>query len=234
VKIAAIGDIHCTVNSRGQVREMLRDVDQADVLVLAGDLTDVGKVEEMEVLMEEMADIPIPIVAVPGNHDHEADQLELLVTMLEWSGIRVLDGASCNIDGVEFIGTKGFCGGFGHVRVQPFGEPALKNFINATIEEVMILEKVLKSSHAEHKVAIMHYAPIKETLLGEEPELFPFLGASLFADVLDAHKADVVFHGHAHNGSPHGYTKHNIPVYNVSRFVRARAGMIPPYLVYTI
>jgi hypothetical protein len=234
MKIAAIGDIHCTVNSHGQIREMLRDVEQADVLVLAGDLTDVGKAEEMEVLLEELEPFSMPIVAIPGNHDHEADQTDLLITMMKWRGIRVLDGSSCNIEGVEFIGTKGFCGGFGHLRVQPFGEPGLKTFINASIEEVMRMENVLKEVKADHKVVIMHYSPIRETLLGEEPELYPFLGTSLFADVLDAHGVDVIFHGHAHNGSPHGNTRHKIPVYNVSRFVLARTGQMPPYFVFTL
>jgi hypothetical protein len=234
VKIAAIADIHCTVNSRGRIRELLRDVEQADVLALAGDLTDVGKVEEMEVLLDELSAFKLPIVAVPGNHDHEAEQTDLLVTMMEWHGLHVLDGASCNIDGVEFVGTKGFCGGFGKLRVQPFGEPALKNFINASIEEVMLLERLLKQIKAERKVVVMHYAPIRETLLGEEPELYPFLGTSIFADVLDAHGVDVVFHGHAHNGSPQGHTKRNIPVFNVSQFVRARAGATPPYLVFEL
>jgi len=234
VKIAAVADVHCTVNSRGHIRELLRDVEEADVLVLAGDLTDVGKIEEMEVLMDELSHFSLPIIAVPGNHDHEADQTDLLVAMMEWSGIHVLDGASFNIDGIEFIGTKGFCGGFGHLLVQPFGEPALKAFINATIEEVLRFERLLRNVKADHKVAVMHYAPIKETLSGEEPELFPFLGTSLFADVLDAHKVDVVFHGHAHNGSPTGFTKHKIPVYNVSRFVLARSGRTPPYFVFTL
>ncbi len=233
MKIAAIGDVHCTVNSRGQIKELLRDVEQADVLILAGDLTDVGKVEEMEVLLEELRHLSLPVIAVPGNHDYEGEQIHLLIAMLEWSGIFVLDGTSCNIEGVEFVGTKGFCGGFGSLRVQPFGEPVLKTFINASIDEVLRLEKILKEVKAPHKIAIMHYAPIKETLEGEHPELFPFLGSSMFADVLDAHGVNVIFHGHAHNGFPHGFTKRHIPVFNVSRFVRTRLGQ-SPYFLYTL
>jgi hypothetical protein len=230
MKIAAVADVHCTVNSGGSIRRLLRDAERADVLVLAGDLTDIGKKEEMEVLIEELKGFPLPIVAVPGNHDHESDQIQLLVQMMRQSGICVLNGDSCNIAGVDFVGTKGFCGGFGKLRVQPFGEPALKAFIRAGIDEVLSLEAVLKNLHAPRKVAVLHFAPIKETLLGEEPELFPFLGSSMFGDVLDTYRVDVIFHGHAHHGSPCGQTRTHIPVFNVSRFVQSRFGTTPYFL----
>jgi hypothetical protein len=209
---------------------MLRDAEQADVLVLAGDLTDAGRAEEMEVLLEELSHFALPKIAVPGNHDHESDQMDLLVSMMQASGICVLDGTSCDIENVDFVGIKGFCGGFNELRVKPFGEPALKAFIMAGINEMLRLEEVLKSLSKPHKVAILHYAPIKETLLGEEPELYPFLGASIFADVLDIYGVDIIIHGHAHNGSPIGYTKSKIPVHNVSRFVRTRSGDTPYFL----
>jgi Icc-related predicted phosphoesterase len=127
----------------------------------------------------------------------------------------------CERSKVGFVGTKGFCGGFGSSLVQPFGEAALKKFIRTSIDEAANLEScITQLQGCEHKVVILHYAPIRETLEGEPPELFPFLGTSRLANAIDPHGADVILHGHAHQGSPSGKTPGNIPVYNVSRFVQ--------------
>ncbi|MCL6582673.1 MAG: metallophosphoesterase [bacterium] len=225
MRIAAIGDLHCKSDSAGMIRQLLKGVDrEADILLLAGDITNLGLVEEMEVLLDELSFFSLPKVAVIGNHDHESNQIELLIKMMTESGILVLDGTSCLIDKVGIVGTKGFCGGFGKLHVQPFGEQALKNFIKTSINEASRIDKALAELNCPFRVAAMHYAPIKETLLGEEIELYPFLGSSLFADVFDRHKVDVVVHAHAHHGSPYALTPGGIPVHNVSRFVQSRFG----------
>jgi hypothetical protein len=221
MKIAAIGDLHCRANHGEVTRSLLEGIkDQADVLVLAGDLTDTGLPAEAETLAKELQGFPIPILAVLGNHDHESDKAEELAKIFSGCGICMLDGTVTEIDGTGFVGTKGFCGGFGDLLVQPFGERTLKTFINSSIDEAVRLENALAKLDCPNKVAILHYAPIAETLRGEPPELFPFLGTSRLANAIDRRGVDFIVHGHAHHGSPYGKTPGNIPVYNVSRFVQ--------------
>ena len=74
IRVAAAGDLHVGVDSVGTIRGMLGDVgDRADILLLAGDLTRLGTVEEAEVMAEEVRDLPVPVVAVLGNHDRRTD-----------------------------------------------------------------------------------------------------------------------------------------------------------------
>jgi Icc-related predicted phosphoesterase len=233
MKVAAIGDLHCEETSKGKIRGLLDGAEEAsDVLVLAGDLTNRGLIQEMEVLLSELKSLRIPVVAVMGNHDHENGQAELLGKMMEGSGICVLESTACLIEGTEFIGTKGFCGGFDEYRIQPFGEQAIKEFVQAGVREVLSLDDALGKMQGRHRVGVLHYSPIKKTLHGESPELFPFLGSSLIEDAFDRNRADVIFHGHAHHGTPSGETKKGIPVFNVSRFIRKADE--PPYLVYEL
>jgi uncharacterized protein len=221
MRIAAIGDLHYTKDSMGLAERLLPEINRkADVLLFAGDLTNMGRVEEMEVMIRDLQRIKLPLMAVVGNHDHQSDQVEELISMMRQSGICVLDCTTCEIDGVGFVGTKGFCGGFGRAQVAVFGERALKSFVQESIMEAMRLEKALQELGTRHKVALMHYSPIRETLVGETPDLFPFLGTSRLAEVLDSFGVDLVFHGHAHHGSPQGRTKAGVPVHNVSRFVQ--------------
>lgn len=234
MKIAAIGDLHCKIDSGGLVKQLVAGVeDRADMLVLAGDLTNRGLAEEMQVLVEDLQALSLPIVAVMGNHDHESNQIQLLVNMLRGSGVCVLENDVCEIRGIGFIGTKGFCGGFGAHRVQPFGEKAIKDFVQAGVDAVLEMEKAMATLDTTEKIGVVHYAPIKQTLEGETPELYPFLGSSLLEQAFDREEVAVIFHGHAHNGSPLGHTQGNIPVYNVSRFVADRLGN-RPYVVFDL
>ncbi|HEX6386651.1 MAG TPA: metallophosphoesterase [Anaerolineae bacterium] len=228
MKIAAIADLHCRASSAGTIRPLLEGVErEADVLVLAGDLTDTGLPDEIKVLESELAGLDLPIVCVLGNHDHESDKADALTEMLCDLGINVLNGTVCEIGGVGFVGTKGFCGGFDNLFVQPFGERALKTFIQSSIDEAVNLENALTKLDCPHKVAILHYAPVKATLQGEPLELYPFLGSSRLANALDRHGVDIIVHGHAHHGSLEAHTPGGIPVHNVCRFVRTRHGQSP-------
>ncbi len=234
MKIAAIGDLHCQKNSQGKIRNLIQPVEsKADVLVLAGDLTNGGLIEEMDVLLEDLRGFALPIIAVVGNHDHESGQVELLEKMMASQGICVLECTTCMIEDTVFIGTKGFCGGFGDYRIQPFGEQAIKTFVQTSVDEVLNMEAALEKLDGGFKVGVVHYAPIKDTLVGESPELFAFLGTSLLEAAFERHRVDVIFHGHAHHGSPQGYTRGGIPVFNVSQFVRAQTSD-SPYLIYDL
>lgn len=234
MRIAAIADLHCRTTSDGIIRQTLGGVeDEADVLVLAGDLTDTGLPEEMEVLIPQLKRMQIPVIAVLGNHDHESGYHEVLTQMLKDCEVHVLEASVVEIDSVGFIGTKGFCGGFGPRLVQPFGEKALKDFINTSLDETLLLENALARVECEHKVAVLHYSPIVETLFGEPKEIYAFLGTSRLEAALDLYGVDVIFHGHAHHGSPEGRTAGGRPVHNVSRFVQEKFYK-RPYCLYEI
>ena len=234
MKLAAIGDLHCTDRSQGEIRRMLEGVDrEARVLLLAGDLTNCGLLVDGEVLIEELGQLRLPKIAVLGNHDHENDRADELGMALSAAGVHMLNSSTCVIDGIGFVGAKGFGGGFGQRRIQPFGERSIKTFVQASIEETTRLETAMKALATERKVALLHYSPVRETLLGESPEIFPFLGCSLLADALDRQGAAVILHGHAHNGTPGGRTAGGIPVHNVSRYVQSRNGG-RPYLLFEV
>lgn len=222
MKIVAIGDLHCRLDTGDLIQKLIGDLQRAfDVLLLAGDLTDNGLSEEAEVLAAQLKGFGTPVVSILGNHDHEGGNADEIVGILRNVGVTVLDGTAYEIDSVGFVGTKGFCGGFDENLVQPFGEKAMKTFIRTSIDEALVLENSLsKLQHCQHKVVLLHYSPVKATLIGEPPELFPFLGTSWLADSIDRRGADVIVHAHAHHGSPFGRTRGNIAVHNVSRFVQ--------------
>ncbi len=217
MRIAATADLHFSPQSYDRLREPLSQVrDEADVLVVAGDLTNFGKPEEMEALLNALVRLRIPTVAVLGNHDYESGRAEELMRMMTAAGIKVLDGSGYERDGVGFAGTKGFPGGFGRGILTAFGEPEVKAFVQASIDEAMKLERALSQLRAEKRVVVVHYAPIAETIKGEPPEISPWLGSARLAEVIDRHGAAMVLHGHAHHGAPDGKTTGGIPVHNVA------------------
>jgi Icc-related predicted phosphoesterase len=217
MRVAATGDIHFSPQSYDRIRDAMQRVrDEADVLVLAGDLTNFGKPEEMTSLLNALVRLRIPTVAVLGNHDYESGQQEELSKMMLAEGIKVLDGSSYERDGVGFAGTKGFYGGFGRGALTSFGEPQVKAFVQAGVDEAMKLEKALSQLRTEKRVVITHYSPVRDTVEGEPLEIFPFLGSSRLSEVIDRFGAKIAFHGHAHHGALEGKTTGGIPVYNVA------------------
>lgn len=222
MKIVALGDIHCRIDTKDVIHKLIGELGtDFDALLLAGDLTDNGLPEEAEVLAAQLKTYSMPVVTILGNHDHENGSHEEITRIIRDAGVIVLEGTAYEVGDVGIVGTKGFCGGFDELLVAPFGEAALKTFIRTTIDESLLLENAIsKLHHCKHRVVMLHYAPVKATLMGEPPELFAFLGTSWLADAVDRRGADVIVHGHAHHGSPFGRTKGNIPVHNVSRFVQ--------------
>jgi Icc-related predicted phosphoesterase len=217
MRIAATADLHFTPQKFTVLKEQLNRVrDEADLLVLAGDLTNFGQPSEMEPLVGALVRLRIPIVAVLGNHDFESGQEAQLMQMMTVEGIKVLDGSAYERDGVGFAGTKGFIGGFGRGVLTAFGEPEIKTFVRASIDEALKLERAMSQLRTKKRVVVLHYAPIAATVEGEAPEIFPFLGTSRLAEVVDRHGADLVVHGHAHNGKPDGRTTGGVPVHNVA------------------
>ncbi len=218
VRIAAIGDLHCSRKSEGQFRALFAAAaDRADILVLCGDLTDYGLPDEAEILIKEMAvAAKRPILAVLGNHDFESGRPAEVQRMFADSGVIMLDGDAVEVQGIGFAGAKGFAGGFGRGTLGAWGEPTIKMFVQEAIDEAMKLEAALARLRTARRIAVLHYAPIRATVENEPVEIFPFLGCSRLEDPLNRYPVTAVVHGHAHNGSPEGFTSVGVPVYNVS------------------
>jgi Icc-related predicted phosphoesterase len=225
LRIAAVADIHVKKTSAGAMQPLFVKInEEADVLLLCGDLTDFGTVEEAKILAKEItSSLRVPSVAVLGNHDFESNHEHELTDILTDAGVVVLDGTSYEIDGVGFAGVKGFAGGFGRRALGAWGEKMIKDFVHETINEALKLEAALARLRTPQKIGVLHYSPIQATVQGEPPEIIAFLGSSRLEEPLDRYRVNVVFHGHAHRGSPEGRTKNGAPVYNVAMPVLAAA-----------
>lgn len=218
VKIAAISDIHVTERSHAKYQELFRRISkEADVLLFCGDLTDHGHVEEAEVLKSELQACTIPKIAVLGNHDFETGHQEEIKSILRSGDLILLEDEEYMYEDIGFAGVKGFGGGFGKFMLGAFGEKATKAFVDEAVYEQEQLEVHLdKIDHMNKKVVLLHYSPTPTTLTGEPLEIYPFLGSTRLEEAIDRYDVSVVFHGHAHYGSPEGKTMKGIPVYNVA------------------
>ncbi len=231
IRVAAVGDIH--VGTSDPPVELRRAADDADLLLLAGDLTNCGDVSEARALAECLEDIGVPVVAVLGNHDHHAETPGDVVAELEDAGVVVLDGESCHVrvDGtvVGVAGAKGFACGLPGTCATAFGEPEMKAFVEVGRREAERFGAALAELDAPHRIGLLHYSPVGATVAGEAPEIHAFLADHRLAEQADQHGADLLLHGHAHSGREHGETPGGIPVRNVARpVIRA------PYRIYTL
>jgi uncharacterized protein len=235
MRIAATADIHFVPQNQSVLHDQLQQVrDQADVLVLAGDLTNYGQPAEMEPLLNLLVRLRVPTIVVLGNHDYESGREEELRQMLTSGGIKVLDGSAYERDGVGFAGTKGFVGGFGRGVLTAFGEPEIKTFVRASIEEALKLERGLSQLRSPKRVVVLHYSPIVATVVGEAPEIYSYMGTSRLAEVIDRHGADLVLHGHAHHGTLEGQTTAGIPVRNVAITLLQAQTPPAPYRIFEV
>ncbi|HVK60093.1 MAG TPA: metallophosphoesterase [Bdellovibrionales bacterium] len=221
IRIAAVGDIHYDKGSGGRLTKFFTTLhESADLLLLAGDLTQVGTVDEISVLAKDLAVCEVPIVAVLGNHDYHADIPEKISEVLSEIGVTVLEGTSVTFGfgnyNVGIAGVKGFGGGFVGACGSDFGEHEMKAFVRFARKQADELKNALDGLDTDYKIALTHYSPIAETLLGEKKEIYPFLGSYLLAEAIDGGGADIAFHGHAHHGVEKGLTPGGIPVRNVA------------------
>jgi Icc-related predicted phosphoesterase len=239
VKIAAVADIHVRENDRGKLGDYFKDISRhADVLVLGGDLTDTGDEGEAQVLSEELRACSIPVVGVLGNHDYEKGRHKLIRKILQNENVHILDGEGVVIKGIGFAGIKGFGGGFDNHMLSMFGEGAMKAFVQEAVDEALHLERALSRLDQENegikKIAVLHYAPIAETIKGEPEVIYPFLGSSRLAEPLERLKVTAAFHGHAHAGKLEGTTANGIKVFNVAKPILTKAGYTQPYFVLEV
>ena len=235
MRIAATADLHFSSSRHSALHDQLGRVrDEADVLVLAGDLTNYGQPDEMEPLLNVVVRTRVPTIAVLGNHDYESGKQAELMRMMASAGLKVLDGTAYERDGVGFAGTKGFVGGFGRGVLTAFGEPEVKQFVQASIDEALKLERAMAQLRTAKRVVVIHYSPIAATVQGEAAEIFPFLGTSRLAEVIDRHGADLILHGHAHHGQLEGKTTGGNPVYNVAITLLQARQPSTPYRIFEI
>lgn len=217
VRLAAVGDTHIRKTSRGALKAVLTSVNEAaDILLLCGDLTDYGLPEEAHVLAKELSTVRVPMVGVLGNHDYESGEQTEVCRILAEAGVKLLDGESCEINGVGFAGAKGFAGGFGRGTLGAWGERAVKAFVREAIDETLKFESALARLRTARRVALLHYAPVCGTVQGEPAEIYPWLGTSRLEEPINRYPVDMVFHGHAHYGSLEGRTQSGVRVFNVA------------------
>jgi Icc-related predicted phosphoesterase len=237
VRIAALADLHYGRNTpAGSLAPLFSQVtDAADVLVLAGDLTDYGLPDEARGLAREITSaLKIPAVGVLGNHDVESNQQEEVRQILGDAGLVMLDGGTCEVHGIGFAGVKGFAGGFGRRALGPWGEQTIKQFVHEAVNEALKLEAALARLRTDSIVAVMHYSPVQATVEGEPLEIYPFLGSSRLEEPLNRYSVTAVFHGHAHHGRPEGRTTKNVRVYNVSMSLMRELSPSQPFRVIEV
>lgn len=237
-RIAAVGDIHVRETDKGKWTDLFKEASrQADVLVICGDLTDTGDETEAQVLADELKSCTIPVVAVLGNHDYEKGRHKLIRQIMLKEGVHMLDGESVVINNVGFAGVKGFGGGFDNHMLSMFGEGAMKAFVQEAVDEALHLERALARLEGENegikKIAVLHYSPIKQTVIGEPEVIFPFLGSSRLAEPLVRRGVTAAFHGHAHIGTLEGETN-GVKVFNVARPILLQSGYEYPFFLYEV
>lgn len=239
MRIAAVADIHVTDADKNKWTDYFKEISRsADVLIICGDLTNTGDESEAKVLCDELKACTIPVVAVLGNHDYEKGRQKLIRQTLQNENVHILDGEAVVIGEVGFAGVKGFGGGFDNHMLSMFGEGAMKAFVQEAVDEALHLDRALARIDQQHehlkKVAIMHYAPLLETVIGEPEPIYPFLGSSRLAEPLIRRQVTAVFHGHAHMGKLEGTLTGGVKVFNVAKPVLVKAGYEMPFYVLEV
>lgn len=237
IRVAAVADLHVKAGDKGKLTEYFRDISKrADILLIGGDLTDTGDEAEAQVLAEEMKSCGIPVAAVLGNHDHEKGRSKIIRQILQSDQVHILDGEIFTYENVGIAGIKGFGGGFDTHMLSMFGEEAMKAFVREAVNEALSLDRALSRLDQEFetykKIVLMHYSPVKCTVVGEPEAVYPFLGCSRLAEPLNRQQIVAVFHGHAHRGVFEGCNISGVKVFNVSWTVLQKAGFeVPAYIM---
>lgn len=239
IRIAAVGDIHVKETDKGKWTEYFKEVSrQAEILIICGDLTDTGDEAEAQILSEELRSCSIPVVGVLGNHDFEKGRQKLIRQIIQKENIHILDGEAIAIGEVGFAGVKGFGGGFDNHMLSMFGEGAMKAFVQEAVDEALRLDRALARLDAEYKtskkIAVLHYSPVQDTVVGEPEVIYPFLGSSRLAEPLNRRQVVAAFHGHAHVGTLEGKTSSGVRVFNVSKQILKKAGYKCPFFIFEV
>lgn len=238
-RIAAMADIHTKGTDKGVLRNTFEEINEkADVLVICGDLTDTGDEEEAQILGEGLKALRIPVIGVLGNHDYEKGRQKIIKQILTEYNMTILDGETTVVEDVAFAGVKGFGGGFDKYMLSMFGEGAMKAFVQEAVDEALHLERALAKLDQQHenikKIAILHYAPIFQTIVGEPEVIYPFLGSSRLAEPLSRQNVIAAFHGHAHAGTLEGEAPGGVKVFNVALPILRKQGYPCGYFTFEV
>ncbi|WP_018612790.1 metallophosphoesterase family protein [Segetibacter koreensis] len=238
-RIAAVADIHVKESDKGKWVNCFKEASkQADVMLICGDLTDTGDEAEAQILAEELKACTIPVVGVLGNHDYEKGRHKLIRQIVQNENVHILNGESIVIANIGFAGVKGFGGGFDNHMLSMFGEGAMKAFVQEAVDEALHLDRALARLDAEYanikKIAVLHYSPIKATVVGEPEPIFPFLGCSRLAEPLTRRQVVAAFHGHAHVGTLEGEAAGGVKVFNVAKPILVKAGYTLPFYMFEV
>lgn len=236
-RIAAVADIHVKESDKGKWIDCFKEASkQADVMLICGDLTDTGDEAEAQILAEELKACTIPVVGVLGNHDYEKGRHKLIRQIVQNENVHILNGESVVVADIGFAGVKGFGGGFDNHMLSMFGEGAMKAFVQEAVDEALHLDRALARldsiQHNIKKIAVLHYSPIKATIVGEPEPIYPFLGCSRLAEPLTRRQVVAAFHGHAHVGTLEGETAGGVKVFNVAKPILIKAGYTLPFYMF--
>lgn len=222
-RLAAIGDLHIRMGGTEQLHTELSALgDTVDALVVAGDITDGGRLAEAEQAAELLGSVPVPVIAVLGNHDLRSLRRSAFRRTLERAGVTILDGeATVLLDKsgrrIGFAGVGGSGGGFWPVEgPDALHSRAFKALALRARREAARLDIALSQLDADVRIAVTHFAPTSSTLGTEPIAKYWMLGNCELGRVIDRHAVDLVLHGHAHHGNPLGCTVGGTPVRNVS------------------
>jgi len=234
IRLAAAGDLHIHEKSEDLFKPAFRNLhEQADIFALAGDLTASGALKEVRVLLHELKPVKIPIVAVLGNHEFHNRKQEKIRQILLEEGIHLLDGGCVQFEikglSVGFSGAKGFLAGFDKRAIPDFGEQSLRVLVDELFHEMHKMRNGLRNLQTDIKVLLMHYSPTRDTIKGEHPEIYAFLGSHVLGLPADEFGVDLVLHGHCHYGVEQGFTEGGTPVRNVCVPVLKK-----PYTIYEL
>lgn len=223
IRLAAIGDLHIRARGPLPVGDDLAALGAiADALVVAGDITDGGRLIEAERAAELLAAAGVPVVAVLGNHDLRTVRRRAFRRILERRGIDLLDGEATTVrtaDGHE-IGIAGI-GGCGGGFWSAAGPDAIHRRASQALalrsrREAARLGAALDSLTGDVRVVVTHFAPTSSTLGREPLAKYWMLGNAELGRVIDRHGVDLALHGHAHLGNANGRTAGGTPVRNVA------------------
>jgi len=210
--IAATADIHSPLFYDLFIKALDSLTVKPDLFLLAGDMINQGKVEEMEKISNALfGKISCPIIACFGNNEYEELREEI---KQKYRNIRFLDDQSIelNIKGVSV----GIFGSSGSLDVPTTWQRAhIPN-----IERIYRLRYELAGRHLERmrtkvKILLLHYAPTYKTLEGENPRFFGSMGCIKYENILINQKPTLAIHGHAHKGTRLAWVN-TTPVFNVA------------------
>jgi Icc-related predicted phosphoesterase len=223
IQIAAVGDLHIRgTEERYEFAALQNLCSHADLLVVAGDLTENGRLVEAEAAGDLLASCRLPVVSVLGNHDLRGLRRAAFRRALEGRGIEVLEGRATSVEvrsgvRVGIAGATGCGGGFWPIEgPNAIHNRSLKRLAVRARREIAALEEALASIQADVGIAVTHFSPTTSTLGREPVAKYWMLGNCELGVVFDEWRPDLVIHGHAHLGNRRGATPGGLPVRNVA------------------